>query len=92
VTVRTFQTVAVAVAMLPPHPNRHFRPKLLAPFASSAAEKSASLTGHQGKVIQSIVVAVAMIFILSFSAQKTHVKPLNHLSTYESTTSPWHFS
>ncbi len=44
------------------------------------------------KVTHSIAVAVAVIFLLSFSAQKSHVKPSNHLTHYQPTTSVWHFS
>jgi hypothetical protein len=37
-------------------------------------------------------VIIAFIFLLPFSAQNSHVKPLNHLTHYHPTTSAWHFS
>jgi len=39
----------------------------------------------------SYIFAVAFYFCV-FSAQKTHVKPPNHLIHYHPTTSTWHFS
>src|ERR1700730_12317737 len=41
---------------------------------------------------ESITFAVATIFISSFSAQKSLVKPRNHLTSYHPTTSAWHVS
>jgi hypothetical protein len=46
----------------------------------------------QGEATDFIAVAVTIIFLLPFSAQKSHVKPLNPLTNYPSTTSAWHFS
>jgi hypothetical protein len=46
----------------------------------------------KGEATHSIAVAVAVIFLLPSSAQKSHVKPPNHLTHYPTTTSTWHFS
>jgi hypothetical protein len=46
----------------------------------------------QGEITESIAFALALTFLLPFSAQKSHVKPKNHLSQYRTTTSEWHFS
>jgi hypothetical protein len=40
----------------------------------------------------SIAFAIAIVFLSPFSAQKSHVKPRNHLTPYHPTTSEWHFS
>jgi hypothetical protein len=45
-----------------------------------------------GEATHSIGLAAAVIFLLPFSAQKTHVKPPNHITQYQTTTSEWHFS
>jgi hypothetical protein len=39
-----------------------------------------------------IAFAGAVVFLLPFSAQKTHVKPQNHLTLLQTATSAWHFS
>jgi len=44
------------------------------------------------KTTDSIALALASIFNLPFSAQKTYVKPQNHLTHSRPTTSAWHFS
>jgi hypothetical protein len=46
----------------------------------------------KGETTDSIAVVVALNFLFSFSAQKSHVKPQNHLNPYHPTTSTWHFS
>jgi hypothetical protein len=46
----------------------------------------------EGEATESIAFAVAHVFLSSFSAQKSHVKPQNPLTHYPTTTSEWHFS
>jgi hypothetical protein len=46
----------------------------------------------KGEVTESIAFAIAIIFISSFSAEKSLVKPRNHLTHYQPTTSAWHVS
>ena len=120
---------------VPFHPAKQssFRPKLLASYAISVVEKSASLPQNfagpncafgspcqfrkgtrftraaenrterrsalpeqrrraRSEATDSIAVVLAIIFLLPFSAQKSHVKPLNHLTHSQPTTSAWHFS
>jgi hypothetical protein len=48
--------------------------------------------GPKGEAAHSITFVVGVIFLLSFSAKKSHVKPRNHLTPYHPTTSEWHFS
>jgi hypothetical protein len=70
-----------------------FRPKPLAHYASGAVEKSASpppLTNN--RPAESDHMAHASKFFIPFSAQKSHVKPLNHLTPYQTPTSAWHVS
>jgi hypothetical protein len=49
-------------------------------------------SGVCSQTSDSIVFDPAQIFFLAFSAQKSHVKPQNHLSPHSPTTSAWHFS
>jgi hypothetical protein len=35
---------------------------------------------------------IGFFFFFTFSAQKTRVKPQNHSTPYQTTTSTWHFS
>jgi hypothetical protein len=46
----------------------------------------------RGEATHSIALLSCNIFFCMFSAQKSHVKPLNHLIPYGSITSAWHFS
>jgi hypothetical protein len=46
----------------------------------------------KGEATDFIAVAFVVDFLLPFSAQKSHVKPENHLTLYQSTRSKWHFS
>jgi hypothetical protein len=48
---------------------------------------------YQGtKTAHSVVFAAMMIFLLPFSAQKSHVKPPNDLTSDRAITSAWHVS
>jgi hypothetical protein len=49
-------------------------------FVSSAVEKSASSPRTLHEIPHSIAFAATAIFLFSFSAQKSHVKPQNHLN------------
>jgi hypothetical protein len=46
----------------------------------------------KGEATHFIAFAVALIFLSPFSAQKSHVKPPNHLTRFHPATSAWHFS
>jgi hypothetical protein len=46
----------------------------------------------KGEATQSIAFAVAVVFSSAISAQKSHVKPQNHLTHYPTATSAWHVS
>jgi hypothetical protein len=48
--------------------------------------------GPKGEATDSIAVFPCLIFYLPFSAQKSHVKPSNHLNETNKTRSSWHFS
>jgi probable HAF family extracellular repeat protein len=47
---------------------------------------------RRNEATDSIVFAVASNFLSAFSAQKSRVKPPNHLTHYTATTSAWHVS
>jgi hypothetical protein len=85
--------LAVACSLNPNYPN----PKIVISteaahaFVSSEVEKSASLSDPP-KTTHSIVFTIAAIYFSPFSAQKSRVKPHNHLNPYQSITSVWHFS
>jgi hypothetical protein len=50
----------------------------------------------EGEATESIAIAIAIafagVFLSSFSAQKSHVKPPNPLTHYPTATYGWHFS
>jgi large-conductance mechanosensitive channel len=46
----------------------------------------------EGEAIDFIAIAVAVVFLLPYSAQKSHVKSKKHLTHCHTTTSAWHFS
>jgi hypothetical protein len=46
----------------------------------------------KGEATDLIAVAFAFVFLSAFSAQKTHVKPQNHLNLTNKTRSSWHVS
>jgi hypothetical protein len=49
-------------------------------------------TRSSPKATHSIVLTIATKYFSSFSAQKSHVKPRNHLTRFLSSTSTWHVS
>jgi len=62
-------------------------------LANPAKRKSTSSGENKSRPKQLIVFVFNAIFYFSlFSAQKSHVKPLTHLTPYQTTTSTWHFS
>jgi hypothetical protein len=74
-----------------------FLSRLPAPRMPSFTNWEAAIQKQAGakpksEAAHSIAVAVAVIFLLPFSAQKTNAKPLIHLTRYHPTTSAWHFS
>jgi hypothetical protein len=60
--------------------------------ASLAPDLPKTRPEQKGEATQSIAVVPAVIFLLPFSAQKSHVKSQNRLTNYNPTTSAWHFS
>jgi hypothetical protein len=46
----------------------------------------------EGEAADFIAFILPLHLFFAFSAQKSHVKPQNYLTHYQSTTSTWHFS
>jgi hypothetical protein len=60
--------------------------------SSSAVEKSASSPRPSTKFLIPLPLPPPQFFFSHFSAQKSHVKPQNHLNPTNKTRSTWHIS
>src|SRR5207249_9176296 len=67
-------------------------PKTVSPTRVFARRVVTLERSPRGKTTDFIIFVGAVIFYLPFSAQKSHVKPPNHLTSYSTTTSAWHVS
>jgi len=69
-----------------------FEPPTLRPRRLSPAIVCTPTRGYRSKVSDNKDFAGEANFLSAFSAQKSHVKPQNHLTHYPATTSAWHVS
>jgi hypothetical protein len=64
----------------------------LQPGIQPAAKRPTASAEGRSEATDSIAFAFAVVFLSSFSAQKSHVKPQNHLTNTNKTTSTWRIS